>query len=143
MQLVNAIPSNRENNLKHLNTYSQNLIPIYHHLIKSNSLFNIEKLESGELYRIINSSRNNKATLQIYFEKKFYLNEWDWRVIYTLPRKVAKSTYLTSFQYKIQHNIPEYIRMKNFLSLDFLQHHFAPSAILLVKISHIFSMVVQ
>ena len=75
MQLVNAIPSNRENNLKHLNTYSQNLIPIYHHLIKSNSLFNIEKLESGELYRIINSSRNNKPTLQIYFEKKFYLNE--------------------------------------------------------------------
>ena len=29
--------------------------------------------------------------------------------------------------------------MKNFLSLDFLQHHVAPSAILLVKISHIFS----
>ena len=61
MQLVNAIPSNWKNNLKHSDTYSQNLILLDHHLVKSNSLFSIEKLESRELYCIINSSRNSKT----------------------------------------------------------------------------------
>ena len=61
MQLVNAIPSYWKNNLKkHSDTYSQNLILLDHHLVKSNSLFNIEKLESRELYCIINSSRIGK-----------------------------------------------------------------------------------
>ena len=49
MQLVNAITSNWENNLKHSNTYSNNLISLDHHLVKCNSLFNTEKLESREI----------------------------------------------------------------------------------------------
>ena len=85
MQLVNAIPSNWKNNLKPSDTYSQNLILLDHHLVKSNSLFSIEKLESIELYCIINSSRNNKPTLQICFEKKFDSKELeDHLYIYTL-----------------------------------------------------------
>ena len=84
MQLVHAIPNNWKNNLKHSDTYLQNLILLDHHLVKSKSLFNIEKFGSRELYCFINSSRNNKPTLQIYFEKKFDLKELDWRVIYTL-----------------------------------------------------------
>ena len=67
MQLVNAIPSNWKNNLKHSNTYSQKLILLDHQLVKSNSLFDIEKLESRELYCIINSSRNNKPTFSNIF----------------------------------------------------------------------------
>ena len=69
MQLVNAITSNWENNLKHSNTYSNNLMSLDHHLVKCNSLFNTEKLESREIYCIINSSRNNKSTSKIYFQK--------------------------------------------------------------------------
>ena len=71
MQLVNDISSNWKNNLKHSDTYSKNLILLDHHLVKSNPLFSIEKLESRELYCIINSSRNNKPKSPIYFEKKF------------------------------------------------------------------------
>ena len=67
MQLVNAIPSN----------CSQNLTLLDHHLVKSNPLFNIEKLEPRELYCIVNSSCNNKSTSQIYFEKKFDSMELD------------------------------------------------------------------
>ena len=48
MQLANSIPSNWKNNLKHSNTYSKKLILLDHHLVKSNSLFNIEKLELRE-----------------------------------------------------------------------------------------------
>ena len=87
MQIANAIPNNWKNNLKHSDTYSQNLILLDHHLVKSNSFCNIEKLESRELYCIINSSRNNKLTSQTYSEKRFGSKELDWRVIYTLPRK--------------------------------------------------------
>ena len=105
MQLVNAIPSNLKNNLKHSDTCSLNLILLDHHLVNSKFLFNTEKRESRELYCIINSSRNNKATSQIFFEKKFDSMELDWRVIYTLQRKVTTNTYLESFQNKILNNI--------------------------------------
>ena len=73
--------------------------------MKPNSLFNIEKLESRELYCILNSSRNNKPTSQIYFKENFDSEELDWRIIYTLPRKVTTNTYLRSSQYKILNNI--------------------------------------
>ena len=79
-------------------------------------------------------SCNDKPTLQIYFEKKFNSKELDWRVICTLPQKVTTNTYLRLLQYKILNNIL-YLN-ENYLSLNFLQHHPAPSAILLVKISH-------
>ena len=69
MQLVNTTPSNWKNNLKHSDVYSQNLILFDHHLVKSNSLFNIEKVEPRELYYIINSSRNNKPTLQSLIQR--------------------------------------------------------------------------
>ena len=105
MQLLNVIPSNWKNNLKHSNIYSQNLILLDHNLVKSNSLFNIEMLDPRELYCIINSSRNNKPTSQIYFLKKFDSKELNWRIIYTLPRKVTTNTHLRSFQYKILSNI--------------------------------------
>ena len=105
MQLVKAIPSNRKNNLKHSDTYSQNLVILDHHLVRSNSLFSIENLELRELYCIINSSCNNKPTSQIYFEKKFNLKGLDWRVIYTLPRKFFTNTYLRSSQCKTLNNI--------------------------------------
>ena len=71
MQLVNTIPSNWKSNLKkHSDSYSQNLLLLDHHLAKSNSLFDIEKLEWRELYCIINSSRNNKP------RHKYILKRW-------------------------------------------------------------------
>ena len=105
MQLVNAISNNCKNNLKYSDNYSQNLILLAHHLVKSNSLFSIEKLELRELYCIINSSCNNKLMSQRHFENKFDSKGLDWRVIYTLPWKVITNTYLRTFQYKILKNI--------------------------------------
>ena len=55
---------------------------------------------------------------------------------YTLPRKVTGNTYLRSLQYKILNNIL-------YLNEKLQQHHLAPSAILLVKILHVFSVIVQ
>ena len=128
MQLVNAISSNRKNNLKHSDTNSQNLILLDHHLVKPNSLFSIEKFGSRELYCIINSSRNSKPMSQIYFEKKFDSKELDCRVICTLPRKVTTNTYLRSFPYKILNNIlylnekPFEFRLSTTLSCSFCNY---------------------
>ena len=44
MQLVNAMPSTWENNLKHSDTHSENLILLDDHLVNPNSLFDIENL---------------------------------------------------------------------------------------------------
>ena len=109
MSLVNAITINWKKKSQTF-WYLQNLILLNHHLVKSNSLSNTEKLEPRELCCFINSSRNGKLKAQIYFEKKFDSTEWDWRVIYTLPRKVTINTYLRSFQYKLydtkQYSLP-------------------------------------
>ena len=43
MQYVNAIPSNWKNTLKNIQILTQILILLDHHLVKHNSLFNIEK----------------------------------------------------------------------------------------------------
>ena len=83
-------------------------------MVKSNSLFSSEKLKSREHYCIINSSRSNKPTSQIYFQKNDFSKNLDWRVIYTLPQKVTTNTYLRSFQYKIL-NIISYLNEKLFL----------------------------
>ena len=71
-------------------------------------------LKSEELYCIINSSRDNKPTSHIYFEKKFDSKELDWRFIYTLPRKVTTNTYLSSFLCKVLNNIL-YMNEKRFV----------------------------
>ena len=46
----NAVPGNWKNDLKHSDTYSQNLALLDHYLVKSNDLFHIEKIELRELY---------------------------------------------------------------------------------------------
>ena len=89
----------------------------------------------------MNSSRNNRPTSQIYFEKKFDLKELEWRVIYTLLRKVTTNTYLRSFQYKVLNNVL-YLNEKLF-DFGLSTTSSSPSAILFVKISHIFSVIVQ
>ena len=101
MQLLNAIRSNGKNNLKHSNTYSQNLILLGHHLLKSISLFNIEKFESREFYCIINSSRNNKSSLQMYFGKVWVRLEDH---LYITTKSYHKHV-LMSFQYKLVNSI--------------------------------------
>ena len=108
MQLVDTLSGNWKKNLKLSDTNSQNLILLYHHLVKFNSLFSIGKLESRELYCIINSSRNNKPTLQIYL-KRILIR----RIGLEGHSYITTNTYLRLFQYKILKNIL-YLNEKTF-----------------------------
>ena len=62
-------------------------------------------MNSKEIYSIIISSKINIPTSITYFEKKISLYNFQWKDIYTLPRKVTIDAYLRSFQYKILKNI--------------------------------------
>ena len=61
----------------------------------------LKKLTLKKIYSIIMSS----TTSRTYFEKKIPLYNFQWKDIYTLPRKVTINAYLRSFQYKILNNI--------------------------------------
>ena len=85
--------------------FSSNLVLRDHQLLKNNRTVGIEKMNSKEIYSIIISSEVNIPTSRTYFEKKIPLYNFQWKDIYTLPRKVRINACLRSFQYKILNNI--------------------------------------
>ena len=105
--------SDWKNNLKHLNTYSQNVILLGHHLLKSISLINIEKFESREFYYIINSLHNNKPTSEMYFGKKVWFKGVRLEDHLYITTKSYRKHTLMSLQYKLVFNIP-YLNEKLF-----------------------------
>ena len=82
-----------------------NLCIFDHHLIKKNNLYCLNKLGSRELYQIQISEKYKKPTLQLHCERYFNKFDFDWKLIYCLPRMVTVDTKLRVFQYKILNNI--------------------------------------
>ena len=62
-------------------------------------------MESRELYQIQISEKYEKPTSQLYYERYFNKFDFDWKLIYLLPRMVTVDTKLRVFQYKILNNI--------------------------------------
>ena len=104
-QIISSIPKTWKKLLKENQIDSSNLVLLDHQLLKNNRTLGIEKMNSKEIYSIIISSKVNIPTSRIYFEKKIPRYNFQWRDIYTLPRKVTINAYLRSFQYKILNNI--------------------------------------
>ena len=99
-QIISSIPKTWKNQ-----SVSSNLVLLDHQLLKNNRALGVENMNSKEIYSIIISSKVNIPTSRIYFEKKIPRYNFQWRDIYTLPRKVTINAYLRSFQYKILNNI--------------------------------------
>ena len=76
-----------------------------HHLIKKNNLYCLNKLGSRELYQIQISEKYEQPTSQLYYERYFNKFDFDWKLIYLLPRMITVDTKLRVFQYKILNNI--------------------------------------
>ena len=104
-QIINSVPKTWKKILKENQSDSSNLVLLDHQLLKNNRTLGIEKMNSKEIYSIIISSKVNIPTPRTYFEKKFSLFNFQYKDIYTLPRKVTMNAYLRSFQYKILNNI--------------------------------------
>ena len=104
-QIVNSIPKTRKKVLKENQIDGSNLVLLDHQLLKNSGTLGIEKMNSKEIYSIVISSKVNITTSKICFQKKFPLYSFQWKDIYTVPRKVTVNAYLRSFQYKILNNI--------------------------------------
>ena len=76
-----------------------------HHLIKKNQISALEKLHSKELYIMQIVEGYKKPTSQIYFENVFQKYDFQWNIIYLLPRLVTIDSVMRAFQYKILHNV--------------------------------------
>ena len=68
-QIIHVLPLHWKETMKHFagnfNLYMQ------HHLIKCNTIYNLEKLNSRELYHLQLLLKYDKTTWQDYHEKKF------------------------------------------------------------------------
>ena len=93
-QIVNSISETWKKVLKENEDDSSNLVLLDHQLVKNNRTLEIKKMKSKEIYSIIISSKINVPTSRIYFENKFSLNNFQWKEIHTLPRKVTINAYL-------------------------------------------------
>ena len=100
-QIISSIPKTWKKVLKE---NQSDLVLLDHQLLKNNPTLGIE-INSKEIYSIIISSKVNIPISRIYFEKKFPLYNFQWKDIYTLPRKVTINAYFRSFQYKMLNNI--------------------------------------
>ena len=117
---VSSIPKTWKKVLKKNQSHSWNLVLLDHQLLKNNRTLGLKKINYKEIYFIIISSKVNIPTSRIYFESKFPFYNFQWKEIYTLPRKVTINAYLRSFQYKILNNIL-YLNKKTSY-LWFIQH---------------------
>ena len=72
-------------------------------MIKKHQIYCLEKLNSRELYNMQLILKVEKPTSQTYFQKNFQNPELEWKVIYTLPKRVTNDTNFRVFQYKLLH----------------------------------------
>ena len=114
-----------------------NLCIFDHYLIKKNNLYCLNKLESKELYQIQIHEKYEKPTSQLYFERYFNKFDFDWKLIYLLPRMLTVDTKLRVFQYKILTNILFMNKMLCSLNSGKLNHHYVLSAKLKMKLTYI------
>ena len=74
-QIIHALPQHWKETIKQFAGNLNNLYIQDHHLIKCNAIYNLEKLNSRELYHMQLLLKYDKPTCQGYHEKKF--DEYD------------------------------------------------------------------
>ena len=105
LQIINALPQHWKESI---NYFAGNLNKLYiqdHHLIKCNTIYSLEKLNSKELYRMQLLLKYVKPTCQNYHERMFDGYNFDWKLIYKLPRIATYDGKIRIFQYKLLNNM--------------------------------------
>ena len=75
-----------------------------HHFIKCNTTYNLQKLNSRELYHMQLLSQYNKPTCQGHYEKIFNYN-FNWKLIYRIPCTAIFETKICIFQINLLNNV--------------------------------------
>ena len=104
-QIIHALPQHWKETIKHFPRNLNNLYTQDHHLIKCNTICNLEKLNSKELYHMQLLLKYDKPTCQSYHEKNFDDYDFNWKLIYRIPRIATLETKIHIFQYKLLNNV--------------------------------------
>ena len=68
-------------------------------------IHNLEKPNSRELYHMQLLLKSDKPTRQDYHEKEFDEYDFNWKLIYRIPRIATYETKIRIFQYKVLNNV--------------------------------------
>ena len=102
-QIIHSLPLHWKETIKlfagNFNLYIQ------HHLIKSNTVYNLEKLNSREVYHLQLLLKYDKTTRQDYHEKKFDKYDFSQKLIYRIPRIATSETKIRIFKYELLNDV--------------------------------------
>ena len=84
-QIIHALPQHWKETIKQFARNLNNLYIQDHHLIKCNTIYNLEKLNSKELYHMQLLLKYDKPTCQSYHEKNFDDYGFNWKLMYRIP----------------------------------------------------------
>ena len=104
-QIIHAFPQHWKETIKQRAGNLNNLYIQDHHLIKCNTICNLEKLNSWELYHMQLCLKYDKPTSQSYHEKNLDDYDFNWKLIYRIPRIATLETKIRIFQYKLLNNV--------------------------------------
>ena len=105
LQIIHALPQHWKESL---NNFAGNLNNLYiqdHHLIKYNTIYSLEKLNTKELYHMQLLLKYVKPACQNYHERRFDGYNFDWKLIHKLPRITTYDAKIRIFQYKLLNNV--------------------------------------
>ena len=93
-QIIHALPQHWKETIKQLAGNLNDLCTEDHHLIKCNMIYKLEKRNSKELYHMQLCLKYEKPACQIYHEKPFDDYDFNWKLIYRIPRIATLETYI-------------------------------------------------
>ena len=105
LQVIHALPQHWKESM---NNFAGNLSNLYiqdHHLIKCNTTYSLEKLNTKELYHMQFLLKFVKPTCQNYHGRKFDGYNFSWKLIYKLPCIATYDAKIRIFQYKLLINV--------------------------------------
>ena len=103
-QIIHALQQHWKETMEQ---FAGNLNNVYiqdHHLIKCNTIYKLEKLNSKELYHM-QLCLKYKPTHQSYQKKYFDDYDFNWKLIYRISHIATLETKIRIFQYKLLNNV--------------------------------------
>ena len=104
-QFIHALPHYWKETIKQFTGNLNNLYIQDHHYIKGSTIYNLEKLNSKELYHMQLCLKYDKPTCQSFHQKSFVDYDLNWKLIYRIPRIATLETKIRIFQYKLLNNV--------------------------------------
>ena len=104
-QIIYALPQYWKETIKQFAGNLNNLYIQDHRLKKGNTTYNLEKLNSKELYHMQLCLKYDKPTCQSYHEKSFVNYDFNWKLINGIHHIAKLETKIRIFQYKLLNNV--------------------------------------